>query len=172
MATSIKEASTPGPLDPSAPISDPGLKKDSAQSPGPSPDLRSDSPPDLNNTSNSIPGFLKDSTADSPKVEKTTQNVIGNPVSVKNLKVLHVQDLPAQLDYEVILNSFCSFGPIMEIRMNYLDTKLQWEAWITFANHSDALKACSNIKTIKVEDKTVNGALTDSPKKYGSIHTF
>ena len=85
--------------------------------------------------------------------------------SIKNLRVLHVQDLPGQCDYETILSSFGSFGAIMEIRMNFLDVELKWEAWITFCKYEDALKACSSIHTIQVNGVMVIGALTDKAPK-------
>ena len=85
--------------------------------------------------------------------------------SIKNLRVLHVQDLPGQCDYETILSSFGSFGAIMEIRMNFLDAELKWEAWITFCKYEDALKACSSIHTIQVNRVMVIGALTDKAPK-------
>ena len=126
------------------------------------PDRLSDPSPGKDSSSRCKPGSSKDSALDPTKVKEVT---FGKSVSVKNLKVLHVQDLPAQSDYDTILKSFCSFGIITEIRMNFLETESRWEAWVTFNNHEDALKACSNINTVEVNEVTVRGALTDKAPK-------
>ena len=54
--------------------------------------------------------------------------------------------------------------------MNFLETELKWEAWLTFNKYEDALKACTNINTVEVNEVTVSGALTDKAPRNMDIY--
>ena len=53
-----------------------------------------------------------------------------------------------------------TFGSIREIRMKFMEFNNQWEAWVAFSCHEEALQVKININTLTVCDKVV-GALTD-----------
>ena len=72
------------------------------------------------------------------------------PSNVKNLRVVHIEDIPFECNYEDIASSLKAFGIINEIRMNYLETKNKWEAWVMFEKYRDAFEASCNLQTIKI----------------------
>ena len=84
-----------------------------------------------------------------------------NASNIEELKILHIEDLPASCDYEIISTSLCSFGNIMEVRMNFLESDLKWEAWVTFENHEEAFKASCSIGNLQICKSIVRGSLTD-----------
>ena len=54
-----------------------------------------------------------------------------------------------------------TFGSIREIRMKFMKVNNQWEAWVAFSCHEEALQAKININTLTVCGKVVGGDLTD-----------
>ena len=52
-------------------------------------------------------------------------------------------------------------GSMREIRMKFMEVNNQWEAWVAFSCHEEALQAKINIDTLTVCDKVVGGDLTD-----------
>ena len=54
-----------------------------------------------------------------------------------------------------------TFGSIREIRMKFMEINNQWEAWVAFSCHEEALQAKININTLTVRGKVVGGDLTD-----------
>ena len=57
--------------------------------------------------------------------------------------------------------SLCTSGSIREIRMKFMEVDNQWEAWVAFSCHEEALQAKSNMDTLTVCGKVVGGDLTD-----------
>ena len=81
--------------------------------------------------------------------------------NLKNLKIIHVEDIPLKCNYDDISTSLMKFGNIMEIRMSFMDDVAKWEAWVTFSRQEDAFKASCSFDNIKICDSLVKGALTD-----------
>ena len=54
-----------------------------------------------------------------------------------------------------------TFGSIREIRMKFMEVNNQWEAWVAFSCHEEALQAKININTLTVCGQVVGGDLTD-----------
>ena len=86
--------------------------------------------------------------------------------NISALRVLHVEHIPLECQYDNISTCFSSFGNLLEIRMNLKELVDKWEAWITFENHEGALKACANINDISICNAKVNGALTDNVPRH------
>ena len=82
----------------------------------------------------------EDGSGKSSSVSNRNRTLNVNASNIEELKILHIEDLPASCDYEIISTSLCSFGKIMEIRMNFLESDMKWEAWVIFENHEEALK--------------------------------
>ena len=52
-----------------------------------------------------------------------------------------------------------TFGSIREIRMKFMEVNNQWEAWVAFSCHEEALQAKINIDTLTACGKVVGGDL-------------
>ena len=120
-------------------------------------------------TSKPRPGLTKDSAIDPSMSTKPKHSNVKLP-NVKNLTVLHVEDLPAQCDYETIMTTFKKYGTIKEIRMNFVEKEENWEAWVTFSKYEDALKASSEISTVQISLSAIRGALTDKAPRNMDIY--
>ena len=92
---------------------------------------------------------------------------IGN---VKNLRIVHVEDIPLQCNYEDISTSLIKFGNILDIRMSFMDNIAKWEAWVTFSTQDDAFKASCSLGNIKICGSVVKGALTDKTPRHLDIY--
>ena len=68
----------------------------------------------------------------------------------KNLKILHLVNIPLECNYESLCTSVSTFGSIREIRMKFMEVNNQWEAWVAFSCHEEALQAKININTLCV----------------------
>ena len=79
----------------------------------------------------------------------------------KNLKILHLVNIPLECNYESLCTSVSTFGSIREIRMKFMEVNNQWEAWVAFSCNEEALQAKININTLTVCGKVVGGDLTD-----------
>ena len=79
----------------------------------------------------------------------------------ENLKILHLVNIPLECNYESVCTSVSTFGSICEIRMKFMEVNNQWEAWVAFSCHEEALQAKININTLTVCGKVVGGDLTD-----------
>ena len=63
----------------------------------------------------------------------------------ENLKILHLVNIPLECNYESLCTSVSTFGSIREIRMKFMEVNNQWEAWVAFSCHEEALQAKINI---------------------------
>ena len=63
-----------------------------------------------------------------------------------------------------------TFGSIHEIRMKFMEVNDQWEAWVAFSCHEEALQAKINIKTLSVCGKVVSGDLTDKMLQHLDVY--
>ena len=90
--------------------------------------------------------------------------------NVKNLKIVHVVDIPLQCNYEDLSTSLMKFGNILDIRMSFMDDVAKWEAWVSFSRHDDAFKASSSLNDIKICDSVIKGALTDKTPRNLDIY--
>ena len=63
-----------------------------------------------------------------------------------------------------------TFGSIREIRMKFMEVNDQWEAWVAFSCHEEALQAKINIKTLSVCGKVVGGDLTDRMPQHFDVY--
>lgn len=131
--------------------------------PPPKPPDKNDSPAPMTTL-----GSHKDSLSDPLEHQPvdSTKPILDDPQAgkldkVKKLKILHIKGIPLKCNYEDISTSFCSFGTIIDIRMNFQENEAKWEAWITFQKHEDAFKASCNISSIQISESAVVGALTD-----------
>ena len=86
----------------------------------------------------------------------------------RNLNILHIEDIPNGSNYETINETFCRFGIIKEIRMDF--NLKSWEAWISFENHEAALEACKSVIGIRIKDCEIKGALCDKVPKNLDIY--
>ena len=126
-------------------------------------------PPSDKDPSTPRPGLTKDSAIDS-SLKKISKHNNGKLSNVKNLRILHVEDIPAQCDYETVLTTFKQFGTVIEIRMNFLEKEEKWEAWVTFTKYEDALKASSEISTVQISLSAIRGALTEKAPRNMDIY--
>ena len=104
-----------------------------------------------------------------PSQENRPQN--NSKILISNLKelnILHIEDIPLKSNYETIDKIFRRFGNIKEIRMDIKSNC--WEAWISFSSHKAAFEASKNIKDIKIRECNIKGALCDKAPKNLDIY--
>ena len=82
-----------------------------------------------------------------------------------NLRIIHIFQIPPECHYEVIFLAFKQFGKISEIRMNFKEEILKWEAWVSFEKHENAFSASCNLSNIQICNSVLDGALCDSLPK-------
>ena len=68
-------------------------------------------------------------------------------------------NIPLECNYESLCTSVSTFGSIRKIRMKFMEVNNQWEAWVAFSCHEEALQAKININTLTVCGKVVGGTL-------------
>ena len=76
-----------------------------------------------------------------------------------NLRILHIEDIPLQNNYETIAHVFGKYGNINEIRMSY---KNMWDAWISYKECENAFKASLDINKILIDNCKIKGALCEN----------
>lgn len=70
------------------------------------------------------------------------------------------------------MTTFHPFGTIVEIRMNFQEVELKWEAFVTFDKNEDAIKVSSNINTLQINQSVIRGALTDKVPKNLDMYIY
>ena len=71
-------------------------------------------------------------------------------------KILYLKSITLDSSYGHLAEEFRKYGCVTEIRMKLVTEKQVWEAWIAFAKHEEALRACK-------ETRFVNCSLVDKP---------
>lgn len=87
---------------------------------------------------------------------------------IRDLNILHVEDIPLKSNYETIDKIFRKFGIIKEIRMDIKSN--YWEAWISFSSYEAALEASKTIRDIRIRECNIKGALCDKAPKNLDIY--
>ena len=106
----------------------------------------------------------------SPKTRQIRENKKDHNLNC-NLRILHLSQIPPECHYELIFLAFKQFGKILEIRMEFNEEILKWEAWVSFEEHEAAFNASSKISSIKICDSDLEGALCDSlPRKLLDVY--
>ena len=105
-----------------------------------------------------------------PNTKQKRENKIGLDFN-RNLKIIHLNQIPPECNYEAIFMTFKQYGKISEIRMDFKEEMWKWESWISYEKHEDAFNACSNISSIKVCNANLDGALCDKlPRKILDVY--
>ena len=66
-----------------------------------------------------------------------------------NEKILYVESLPSEMDFELITHDFEEYGKIKVIRLSETEDFKNWKVWIEYATHKEALKAYKEGKSTK-----------------------
>ena len=125
------------------------------------PDRPPDPPPDRLDIPLTTNGMKQ--TMDRPSDSSISPSIPGgshNPA--RNLKILHLVNVPLFYDYDSINKIFCKFGQVKEIRMSFNSNS--WDAWLSFATCESALEANRNLTTSNINEEnfgSVTGALCD-----------
>ena len=75
---------------------------------------------------------------------------------------LHVRNIPIEANYEILANSFGTFGKVDAIRMDCDVSCQKWDAWITFSKSDEAQKAKNCIEETNICGQIVLGTLVAS----------
>ena len=106
------------------------------------------------------PSANKDSDKDIPHENVNLSN-LGKFQGLNKLRILHVEDIPIECNYDSIATALGIYGLIKEIRMCLNETDQTWESWITYEKHEAAFNACRDISKVLICSNQVKGSLTD-----------
>ena len=79
-----------------------------------------------------------------------------------NLRILHIFNLPVESFYGSVFEAFKAHGKISEIRMEFNEVNIKWDAWISFEKPEDAFSAACNIPSILLHGSVIQAALSDT----------